>query len=83
VAKTPISPNDCRELAAKCIRLMRTAQAPRLKRALRERAAIWTKAAISLERADGRLAERPIGVPAAGVLPTAPGNRISAPRAKI
>jgi hypothetical protein len=59
VAKAPISPNDCRELAAKCIRLLDRAHAPRLKRALRERAAIWMKLAIELERAEALTADMP------------------------
>jgi hypothetical protein len=39
------SPNDCRKHATECIRLMRRAKAPRVKQALRARAAIWLKRA--------------------------------------
>jgi hypothetical protein len=53
----PISPNDCRRHAAECIRLIQRAKAPRLKQALRERAAIWLNLAIELERSEALLAD--------------------------
>ena len=66
--KAPLSPNDCREHAHKCLRLLRHAQAPRLKQALRERAAILLKLAIELERSEALRADIP-------TLPPGPGPK--------
>ena len=57
--KLPASPNDFREAAARCIRMMQRARAPVLKRLLRERAALLMRTAIELERAEALTADKP------------------------
>jgi hypothetical protein len=66
MAKEPTSPNDCRARAAKCAKLMQHVSSPVLKRLLRERAALWVKLALELERAEGLTADMPGASRAAG-----------------
>jgi hypothetical protein len=59
MAKALFSPADYRRRAEHCMRLINTVRAPTVKKLLRERAALWVKTAIEMERAEALLADMP------------------------
>ena len=52
MAKVPTSPSECRKQAAECVRLMRKTRVPHRKQELRQKAALWLRMAVEMERAE-------------------------------
>ena len=59
VDKVPTSARECRKRAAYCVRLIRTTRDPHRKQELRQKAALWLRMAVEMERSESPRSDAP------------------------